>query len=113
MCESSPSGERELKALRTRALLVNWQIVRMEQVVRYERDETQSRELYQAIIDTSNGCCHGSEPLVTEQIEAGKKFIDKFDKYVPVRAASGSKPAKTRAGIFTSRPTRSLMRTST
>lgn len=27
------------------------------------------------------------EPLVIEKIEAGKKFIEEFDKYVPVRAA--------------------------
>jgi hypothetical protein len=27
------------------------------------------------------------EPLVNEQIEAGRKFIDEFDKYIPVRAA--------------------------
>jgi hypothetical protein len=27
------------------------------------------------------------EPLVSEQIEAGKRFIDEFDKHVPVRAA--------------------------
>ena len=27
------------------------------------------------------------EPLVIEKIEAGKKFIDEFDKYVPVRTA--------------------------
>jgi hypothetical protein len=27
------------------------------------------------------------EPLVIEQIEAGKRFIDEFDKYVPVGAA--------------------------
>jgi hypothetical protein len=27
------------------------------------------------------------EPLVNEQIEAGKRFIDEFDKIVPVRAA--------------------------
>jgi len=27
------------------------------------------------------------EPLVTEQIEAGRKFIEEFDKYRPVQAA--------------------------
>jgi len=27
------------------------------------------------------------EPLVTEQIEAGRRFLDEFDKYRPVRAA--------------------------
>jgi hypothetical protein len=27
------------------------------------------------------------EPLVIEQIEAGRKFIEEFDKHVPVRAA--------------------------
>jgi hypothetical protein len=27
------------------------------------------------------------EPLVTEQIDAGKKFLDAFEKYVPVRIA--------------------------
>jgi hypothetical protein len=27
------------------------------------------------------------EPLVIEQIEAGKKFLEEFDKYIPVRAA--------------------------
>jgi hypothetical protein len=27
------------------------------------------------------------EPLVTEQIEAGRKFIDEFEKYRPVQAA--------------------------
>ena len=27
------------------------------------------------------------EPLVNEQIDAGRKFIDEFDKCIPVRAA--------------------------
>ncbi len=27
------------------------------------------------------------EPLVTEQIEAGRKFIDEFEQYVPIQAA--------------------------
>jgi hypothetical protein len=32
------------------------------------------------------------EPLVTEQIDAGKKFLDAFKKYVPVRVAFWLKP---------------------
>ena len=27
------------------------------------------------------------EPLVIEEIQGGKKFVDEFDKYVPVQAA--------------------------